>query len=275
MKKTIWWAIVIVGFGVFSFIFYRAWQQSRPQPESAPPVAAPAAPAPSTEPGIRFPIEQQSPQKPLPALNDSDAAVAEALGGVWNAKTLEQLFHRKDVIRRIVATIDKLPRNKLALRLMPVKPAAGPFLTAGKDAGLAVSPGNAARYAPYVRVAEAMDTNKVVAVYIRFYPLLQQAYRELGYPKGYFNDRLVEVIDHLLTAPEVRPPVRLVQPKVFYLYADPDLEARSAGQKIMMRIGAENAARIKSKLRELRGELTRSVNKSAAPAPSPARDRAR
>jgi hypothetical protein len=42
---------------------------------------------------------------------------------------------------------------------------------------------------------------------------------------------------------------------VLHLYADPDLESRSAGQKILMRIGAENAVRIKAKLREIRGEI--------------------
>lgn len=81
---------------------------------------------------------------------------------------------------------------------------------------------------------------------------------DLGYPKAYFNDRLIEVIDHLLAAPEVPAQTKLVQPKVFYQFADPDLETRSAGQKILMRIGNENAARIKAKLREIRSELTRS-----------------
>jgi hypothetical protein len=94
-----------------------------------------------------------------------------------------------------------------------------------------------------------------------FYPLFQQAYQELGYPKGHFNDRLVDVIDHLLAAPEVTAPVKLVRPKVFYLFADPALEARSAGQKILMRVGSENAALIKAKLRDIRGELTRQVSK--------------
>jgi len=42
---------------------------------------------------------------------------------------------------------------------------------------------------------------------------------------------------------------------VLYAYADPDLEARSAGQKIMMRMGADNEAKVKAKLRELRRAL--------------------
>jgi hypothetical protein len=258
VRRTIWWLIVLFGIGVFAFILYHAWQKMRPapQPTTAPSAAAPA-PAPPAEPQIRFPIQQEAQAKPLPALNDSDTAVKEALGSLWGADKLEQFFLLKDFVRRIVATIDNLPRARLAQRLMPVKPAAGPFLTTGKDADLVISPGNTARYAPYVRLADAVDSKKIVALYVRFYPLFQQAYQELGYPKGYFNDRLVEVIDHLLAAPEVRGAVKLVQPKVFYLFADPELESRSAGQKILMRIGNENAARIKAKLRELRSELTR------------------
>lgn len=256
MKRTIWWLIVIFGIGVFAFIFYHAWQKTQPEPQRQP-AAAPPAPTPPAEPQIRFPIQREPQEKPLPALNESDPAVKEALGGLWRDKTLEQFFHLKDFIRRVVATIDNLPRNKLALRLMPVKQAARQFLTTGKDEGLALSPGNAARYAPYMRLADAIDIKKLVALYVHLYPLFQQAYQELGYPKGYFNDRLVEVIDHLLAAPEVQAPVKLVQPKVFHQFADPELEARSAGQKILMRVGNENAARLKGKLREIRGELTR------------------
>jgi hypothetical protein len=86
--------------------------------------------------------------------------------------------------------------------------------------------------------------------------LFQQAYRELGYPKGYFNDRVVEVIDSLLATPEIQEPVKLDRPKVYYQFNDAGLEALPAGQKILIRIGAENAAKVKAKLREVRGALT-------------------
>jgi hypothetical protein len=96
-----------------------------------------------------------------------------------------------------------------------------------------------------------------VAAYVRLYPYFQQAYRELGYPGAYFNDRLVEVLDHLLAAPLPAPPIALAQPHVLYTYADPELEARSAGQKILMRMGAENATAIKDKLRAIRALVAR------------------
>jgi len=59
----------------------------------------------------------------------------------------------------------------------------------------------------------------------------------------------------MLAAPDLTRPTELIQPKVFYQYADPRLESRSAGQKFMMRLGPENAAKVKAKLREIRAEL--------------------
>ena len=41
---------------------------------------------------------------------------------------------------------------------------------------------NSARYAPVVALVHAIDTKQLVATYVRFYPLFQQAYRELAYP---------------------------------------------------------------------------------------------
>ena len=84
----------------------------------------------------------------------------------------------------------------------------------------------------------------------------QEQYRLLGYPTGHFNDRVVEAIDDLLLTPAARDPIALVQPKVLYEYADPDLEGLSAGQKTLLRMGSEPAARIQAKLREIRRELT-------------------
>jgi len=100
-----------------------------------------------------------------------------------------------------------------------------------------------------------LNTRALVQRYIEAYPLFQQAYAELGFPNRNFNDRLVEAIDNLLAAPELAAPPELVQPTVLYEFADEDLQKRSAGQKVMMRMGADNARRVKAKLREIRREL--------------------
>ena len=171
-----------------------------------------------------------------------------------------KFFHTERIIHNIVATIDNLPRRRAPMSVMPVERAPGKFITAGKEDNLTISPKNAARYTPYVKIAEAIDAKKLVELYVRLYPLFQQAYEELGYPKKYFNDRLIVALDDLLAAPDIKEPVRLVQPSVYYLFADPDLEGRSIGQRILMRIGSKNEAIIKGKLREIKQELTLHVH---------------
>jgi DUF3014 family protein len=50
-----------------------------------------------------------------------------------------------------------------------------------------------------------------------------------------------------------------VRPKVLYEFEDPELEDFSAGHKMMIRIGPENAAAMKARLREIREELVREM----------------
>jgi hypothetical protein len=254
-----WVAIAIVALGAAVAVhFLQRSGTEAPQPAPAAPEAiAPAKPHARPEPQIQHPLPQAAEAAPLPALEMSDTLLRETLAALAGKPAFEALYYPQNVVRRIVATVDNLPREKVALRLMPVRPAAGPMLLEGEGEARAIAAKNAARYRPYVALAESADSAKLVEAYVRLYPLFQQAYRELGYPDGYFNDRLVQVIDHLLAAPEMTAPVRVVQRKVLYEYADSDLEARSAGHKIMMRIGPENAARLKAKLRELRALLAK------------------
>jgi hypothetical protein len=239
-------------------VVYYFWQlRVEPQPPVQPSAPQAAAQADS-QPRIEHPIESP-PTASLPALSESDATVHEMLAGLFGSAAFDQLFHSQDIVRHFVATIDNLPRKSVSLRLMPIKPAPGAFRASGPEGGIVVGSDNAARYTPYVRALEALDSAKIVALYVRLYPLFQQAYAELGYPSRYFNDRLFEVIDHLLATPEVRGPIALAQPKVLYEYADPALEELSAGQKMLVRMGPENEARVKAKLRELKKALTRGV----------------
>jgi hypothetical protein len=148
--------------------------------------------------------------------------------------------------------VDNLPREEAPVKVWPVRPVGAWLQTVGEGDGLAIGPKNAARYSAYVQLVKALDAQRLAATYRQYYPLFQEAYRDLGYPKGYFNDRLIAAIDDLLATPEVTEPLRLVQVKVRYQFADPDLEHRSAGQKILLRMGSENARVVKAKLREFR-----------------------
>lgn len=233
-------------------------------PPTSPTLPAPAEArleAKPAEPAILFPVpEAQTAQ--LPALDSSDQTLRDALVNYFGRQSVQQLFGLDNIVRHMVVTVDNLPRETVATRLLPTKPVRGAFLVSKTGGETTLSAANASRYLPYVELAKRTDAAQLVSMYAGFYPLFQTAYVELGYPKGYFNDRLVAVIDHLLAAPTVDGPVRLTQPHVVYKFADPQLESASAGHKIMMRMGSQNALAIKAKLREIRAELVR----GAAPA---------
>ena len=260
-KGPIVWLVLLMALAAGAVFFYLWRQNPSPQPAPAtpaiqPPVAAEAAPA------IRHPIENaqgaaaNTESKPLPALMVSDTTMQNTLADLFGPASLGKVFYEDAIIHRFVTTVDNLPRKTIPSRNLPVKPIAGPLATSAKDDNISISADNASRYTPYVQMAESIDAKRLVSAYVHFYPLIQQDYRDLGYPKGYFNDRLIEAIDDLLAAPEVKDSLQVVQPKVLYQYADPELEARSAGQKIMIRMGNENAAKVKAKLQEIRRDLT-------------------
>ena len=218
--------------------------QSQPLPQ---PVSEPAANRATTATAERA--------LPLPALDQSDADVIGGLAEMLGQRAVAQFLVPERVVRHIVVTIDNAPRQQITLNQRPIKPTPGAFTVVGPEDAPILAPENFGRYAPFIAVVRTIDAKTLVSLYRGLQPLFQQAYEELGHPNAVFDERLLEVIDHLLASPDTPADIKLVQPSVLYLYADARLEKLSAGQKLMVRMGNENAGAVKSKLREIRAEL--------------------
>ncbi len=253
-------ALVVVA-GAAYFLVQRA-RQAGTTPAAAPAASVTSAPAPAgTAPSIAHPIAQAETgpapagTAPLPPLADSDARVADSLIALANGGDIGAWLVRQSLIPRIVATVDALPHSGMGRFILPVKPARGSLQLEQANGQSVIGAANATRYAPYMQALASADSQALVDWYVRYYPLFQQAYVELGYPRAYFNDRLIAVIDHLLAAPEPAQPLIVVPYKQAYAFADPALQGLSVGQKAMVRIGPVNEAAVKAKLRDLRARL--------------------
>ena len=248
-------AALVFVLAVAAVYYFKGRPTPVPSVAPSPPVSAPAA-----EPEIAHPLPSTAgagaAQAPLPDLANSDAAMRDALAQLTSAQSIQDYLKPENVIRRLVVTIDNLPRQKVAEDKRPVKPVSGSFAADGDELHATLDKQNFERYKPMVAVISNLDMQQLAAVYIRFYPLFQEAYQNLGYPNGYFNDRLVQVIDVLLATPQPKGTIDLVRPNVMYTFADPALEARPAGQKLLIRMGPQNAETIKTKLKELRAAVT-------------------
>jgi len=276
--KGLIFALTVLALGLIA-----VWWQQRATPVSAPlpdpPLAQAPAPADTADaasaaaatPAIQFPIDdaQATARRgaaALPSAADQDAVLQRELIELAGRSGVLSFLQLDGFVRRVVATVDNLDRPQAPASVWPANPTAGRFkATAGGDAQF-VDADNSLRYAPFVQFVEAIDVTRAAALYRWLYPLFQQSYQDLGYPKLYFNDRLIQVIGHLLQTPtpeeplavvltEIKGPIASTRPWVHYAFADPALEQRSAGQKLLMRMGAVNERRLKAKLAAFRDQL--------------------
>jgi len=285
--------LVFAAMGAGAWYWWQQRQQPLPAipeiPEAVAPAPSLAAPAPAA---IQYPVtsapDELAAGAPLPALADSDAWLSKALVELLGRDKVQTFLHLEGFVRHVVATTDNLAREHAPPLVWPVVPTPGRFTTLanGAEAGntsagvTRISPDNSLRYTPFVLFVESVDAAAAVRLYKRLYPLFQQAYEELGFPGRYFNDRLVAVIDLLLSTPvqpgpldvalvEVKGPIPSIRPWVRYEFTNPALNALSAGQKMLLRTGPVNHRRLNAKLLEFRRLVISGTSTPAVPAPRP------
>jgi hypothetical protein len=269
---------VIVAAGLGGYLW---WQhQHRPVVPAPAPVAAPApqvpaaapAPPPPAEPAIRHPVA--SGHDKLPGLDDSDGYIKNALLDLLGKKSALSFLVLDGFARRFVATVNNLATDNAASQSWPVKRTEGWFQVDAPSGSGVISSQNAARYRPFVDFVAGVDSRRAVSLYVRLYPLFQRAYEDLGFPGKYFNDRVIEVIDNLLATPDVTGPIKVKTvaadgtpvapgPGRLYVYEDPALESATVGQKILLRVGPDNARKLKAKLGEVRERLLQNAGGTA------------
>lgn len=237
-------------------------------PTATTPVAVtPQAMASSSSASVAPMVEYTPPQpaievEPLPGLNDSDTSVLAALQQL-RGEGLLQLLVPQEVLRKFVLAVNNVAEGKVIHEYRPVISPPPPFIAETFSVmveGSAVdqervSPNNYQRYEPYVTTLALIDSDAAIAVYRRFYPLLEEAFRELGLKKPNFHSVMIAAIDNILATPDIQGDLLLVRPKVFYQYADPALETLPQTHKLMLRMGPENARSVKASLRQLRARL--------------------
>jgi hypothetical protein len=252
MQKHIWWVgavLVLIAGAVLLF----SWRANRHTPAPAA-ATTPAAP-PAAVPAIQNPVPEAPTAQPLPPLQASDGPLHDAITDLVGKRPTDSLFKPEQLVRHFVVTIDNLSRKKAAFESRPTKPLPGTFMAKGDEQHAVLDPANYQRYAPIMQLVQMVDSKRLAGLYFHYYPLFQQEYQNQGYPNGYFNDRMVVTIDNLLATPDVMGDIVLVRPNVMYQFADPNLEDLSAGQKALLRMGPQNAAIVKGKLRELRAQI--------------------
>lgn len=215
---------------------------ARPEPAAAPPGEAPVEATPAPAPEIE-----------LPPLARSDPFVREqiepfALPPLW--------VGQDELVQRFAVLVDAATRGDWPHRPLRFLKPAEPFRVIERDGRLYADPGNARRFDAQLDLLESIDPAAAAKVLTTINPLFEAALAGLGRPvKG--REVLYDAIDEVLAAPAPAGHPELVQPNVFYEYADPALEASSPLEKQLLRLGPDNLRRLKGYLVRLRVELRR------------------
>ncbi len=86
----------------------------------------------------------------------------------------------EDFARRVVATVDNLGRERATPKLWPVNPTGRRFAEQQQEGAAVIAPANEQRYDALVQLLEPVDTNSILALHARIYPLLQEACEGIG-----------------------------------------------------------------------------------------------
>jgi hypothetical protein len=239
-------AVVLAGAAV-GLLYFRQPQMAA----SAAKVEAAASPVPAA-------VQTDSPAARDPAVSDSDPIMLEGMRVLIGAVAANQYLEPRDIVRRIVTSVDNLPRTHVARAQLPVRAQIGGFIaTSDDEQRTPLSAENFARYAPYVQLLSALDVRALAQLYATHSAWFQQAYDELNHADAppSFRARLTQAIDTLLATPEPSGPLLIYRPEASYEFADPDFESLPVGEKLLLRMGPANAALVKGKLRELKAAL--------------------
>lgn len=251
--------VVVAAAGVIYWQVFRRAQAPETTP-SATPVSVTAEPTLAPSPAID-----------LPPLDRSDALIRDLARGLSAHAQLALWLTQSDLMRRFVTVVVNIdegisPRAQLGF-LAPQ----GRFAVRAAGGRIVTDPASYARYDTFVDGVEALDARRCADLYRLLLPLGEAAYAEQGEPHGDLTTAVRSALRHLIQTPESPEPATLKpitrDGQVLYQYADPRLEALSAPQKHLLRLGPRNARRVQAKLRELSEALDGATQ--AQPSPTP------
>ena len=235
---------------VYYFVFMKKpaapAASQEPQAESATPAGGEKAAAGGMGEPLAFPSV---------ALGESDPAIREFAAALSTNPEFAKWLLTKDLVRKFVVAVDNIANGLSPKPHIDFFSPSGQFRVVRTKGGTLVDEASYSRYDPVAGVVLSVDPAAAVRLYRAVKPLLQEAYRDLGYPGVDFEDTLVRAMAELLGTPVVEGPVKLEQKILSFAMTDEKLEGLSPAQKQLLRLGPKGVRAVQGKLRDLAAAL--------------------
>jgi len=237
-----WIAVAIAGLLAGSLLTF--WWMSRAQP----PTTAPASTTPAEGVvGSKRPTRQVM---PLPSLGASDTLLTDLISAVSRHPAIVRWLATPGLIRSGVLAVVQVGDGRTpAVPLKALQPETRVQVAGAADG--VVDAASYRRWEPAVRGLLSIEPAAAAQIYVNIKPLLDEAYQELGYPNGNFDDavtRALRVLADTTLAPE---PPRLLRRPNYFEYEDATLRSMVPVQKQFRLIGPDNRRQVMAWLRQV------------------------
>ena len=220
-------------------------------PSSEPATVAAPKPAPAESPQLLQPLGGDAPPILLPPLDESDALVADLVRKLSTHPRVVAWLTTEGLLRNFAVVVLNIAEGKAPSQLLrPLRPSSG-FRVVERNHELLVDPRSDERYTALADAVVSIDAKGSATLYATLRPRIEDAHRELGELNTPFDRTLERALVMLLRTPVPDGPVRVEPRGIGYGFADPQLEALTAAQKQLLRMGPKNARAIQAKLREI------------------------
>jgi len=256
--------LIIVVIAIAAAIWFFAAKQTEQEavsqvetPAAQPfPSAVESAPdIPQVEPEPTQGGDDTEAPPPLPPLDESDEFARQTLAPASSSEDFSRWLGSDNLVQKAVAFLDGLSRGNVLRNGLPIEAPEGRFKVIREDDRIWMDESNYARYDRLTAAITSISPQTLASAFHRLRPLLEMAYAELGYPGDRVDNSIIAAIDQVLATPDINMPLALKSESVAYKFADPSLEALPAAQKQLLRMGPDNAAKIKAHLTEIRAAL--------------------
>jgi hypothetical protein len=241
-----WIAVAVAGLAAGSLLTF--WWMSRAQPATAPPASTTAAAGGATS-------NRPAPQPmPLPPLSASDSLLRDLVSTLSRHPTLARWLATPDLVRGATLAVVQIGDGRTpAVPLQALRPETRVQVT-GTETG-AVAPASYRRWESAVSALTSVDPADAAQVYVNVKPLLDEAYRELGYPAGNFDEAVTRAIRMLAETPAAPDGATLLRRPAYFEYEDATLRSLRPVQKQFLLIGPDSQRQVLAWLRRFAAAL--------------------
>ncbi len=248
--------VVATVVAIGSFVFFGGQEPvSEPAPVVETPPLAPPPPPDAPEEAVE-----------LPSLGESDSFVRDLVAALTSHPAFAAWLIPDNVVRTFVLVVDNIADgNNPADHLTPLRPTQR-FRTLGEAPQLSIDPASFARYNTHAEIVASINPVGAAELYRRLYPLITEAYAELGHPDGGFDDTLRRAQRTLLGTPVLERDAPVVPRATFFEFAADELEDLQPVQKQFLGMGPRNVRAVQASLLDIAREL--GIDSGSLPVPA-------